>query len=325
MKRFITVFIAAAFFSALHAPPSIACSTCGCSFNPRRAKSGAMILTPTGTTLGKGHGTAGFLFEHQRFNAIPASNAHAFHHQGIDVHGKDHEEFYNISLGYGLLDDLDIFIVAPVVSKVSVEVEDHDRLGAKDRATGFGDARIIAKYRFWKEHFDASLLAGLKSPTGATSKKKPSGDKFETEQQPGSGSWDLTAGLAVSKNLGPHWSLASAFQYTTRGEGAQEEKLGDVFHYNAGASYALNPLGRYPNISAVLELHSEWARRDHSREDDRVLSSGGTTVLLAPGLTANFTDSVSAFFSFPVPIFQSLGGEHEELRYETIAGLSWHF
>lgn len=304
---------------------AFACSTCGCVFNPRRSSSGSMITTPTANTLGKGHGSVGLLFEHQRYNTIPAREAHELHHDGRDVHGKDHEEFYNVGLGYGVLERLDVFLVAPIVTKVSIEVDSHAALGEKDRATGFGDLRLVGKYRFWEHGVDAALLLGLKAPMGATAKHKPSGEKFEVEQQPGSGSWDLTTGLALSRGIGDHVTVASAFQYTTRGEGAQEEKLGDVFHYDAGVSYALKPLGEHPNVSVVLELHNEWARRDHSRTDDRVLDSGGTTIFISPGVSADVTESLSAFWSMPIPIFQSLGGEHETLRYEMITGLSWHF
>jgi len=306
-----------------------ACDVCGCAFNARRSAgkstSGAMAITPTATTLGQGHGSVGFLFEAQRFNSIPADDAHALNEAGHDIHGKDHEEFYNLSVGYGLLDKLDVFLIAPIVSKTTIELEDEDRLGEKDRATGFGDLRLVGKYRFWEHGVDAALLLGVKAPTGETSDKKPSGQKFEPEQQPGSGSWDLMTGLAVSRSFAEHLTVASSFQYTTRGEGAQEEKLGDVFHYNLGISYALKPLGQHPNLSLLLELRNEWALRDHSREQDKVWDSGGTTILLSPGMSADLTPSLSAFWAMPIPIYQNLGGQHEELKYEVLTGFSWHF
>ena len=317
-------------FTAIGVAPSArACDACGCSLNARQTHrgsvSGAMITTPTATTLGKGRGTLGWLFEHQRFNAIPAGDAHQLHHQGHEVHGKDHEELYTLSLGYGLRDNVDVFLVAPIVSKTSIDVEEHAVLGRKETATGFGDLRLVGKYRFWQKGFDAALLLGLKAPTGETSDKNPSGKKFGPEQQPGSGSWDGTVGLTASKGLGPHLTLANALRYTTRGEGAQDETLGDVFHYNLGMSYALKPLGAHPNASLLLELHHEWALRDHSREQDKVWDSGGTTILLSPGISVDLTDSLAAFWAMPIPLYQNLGGQHEELNYEVISGFSWAF
>ncbi len=314
---------------AIGVPASSACDVCGCSFNAKRSAGksigGALVTTPTANTLGKGHGSAGFLFEHQRFNTIPAGDAHALHHQGQEVHGKDHEEFYSVSLGYGVLDDLDIYVTAPIVSKTSIEIESHSALGRKEDASGVGDLRLMAKYRFWQQGADAALLLGVKAPTGETNETGAARKKLGPELQPGSGSWDLATGLDISSAVSDHLAWAGAFRYTTRGEGAQEEKLGDLFRLNAGVSYALKPIGQHPNLSVVLELHHEWALRDHSRESDKVWDSGGTTILLSPGLSADLTDSLSAFWAMPVPRYQNLGGQHEELKYEVITGVSWHW
>ena len=285
-----------------------------------------MATTPTANTLGKGHGSVSSSFEYHRFNSVPADDAHTLEDEGHDIHGKDHEEFYDLSLGYGLLENLDLFLIAPVISKTSIEGGDDDTLGKKNRATGFGDIRLVGRYRFWQRGVDAALLLGVKAPTGETSaKKKPLREKFEPEQQPGSGSWDLMTGIALSRSFANHWTLANSFRYTTRGEGAQDEKLGDLFHYDVGVSYALKPIGQHPNLSVVLELHNEWALQDHNRTSSKVWDSGGTTVLLSPGLSAELTDSLSAFWSMPIPIYQNLGGQHEELTYEVITGVSWHF
>jgi hypothetical protein len=305
--------------------PAQACDLCGCSINSRRSGAGNFATTPTASTLGRGRGSVGFLFEHQRFNTIPAGDAHTLHHQGHDIHGKNHEEYYSFSAGYGVLDDLDVYLTAPIVSKTSIEVHEHDALGQRGTAGGFGDLRLTGKYRFWDQGVDAALLLGVKAPTGETSDTTDAGGKFEPELQPGSGAWDVMVGVAASRSLGQHVSLANAFRYTARGEGAQESELGDVFHYGAGISFAVRPLGEHPNVSLMLELHNEWARRDSNREHDSVEDSGGTTILLSPGVSADLTPTLSAFFAMPVPIYQNLGGQHEELRYEVLTGLSWHW
>ena len=92
-----------------------------------------------------------------------------------------------------------------------------------------------------------------------------------------------------------------------------------------GVAYALKPFGTHPNLSFVLELHNEWALRDQSREQGQVWDSGGTTILLSSGLFAELTPQFSAFWAMPVPVYQNLGGQHEELTYEVITGCSWHF
>ncbi|PIQ83250.1 MAG: hypothetical protein COV75_08440 [Candidatus Omnitrophica bacterium CG11_big_fil_rev_8_21_14_0_20_63_9] len=311
-----------------YAPQVSACDACSCPFNAKRQhgrSAGATVLTPSANMLGKGHGTVGFLFEQQRYNAIPARDAHTLHHDGRDVHGKNHEELYHVSAGYGVTDRFDVFVVAPVVSRTSIQIDSHSALGRGERSDGLGDLRVVGKYRFWEDGVDAAALLGVKTPTGETSDRDQAGAKFEAEQQPGSGSWDVTAGVAASRSFWRQVTLASAFQYTYRGEGAQDHKAGDVFRWDLGTSYALRPIGSHPNLSVVLELHSQWAQQDRSRGQRKVFDSGGTTVLLSPGVAADLTESVSAFLAVPVPVYQNLGGEHEELKYELLAGVSWHF
>ena len=185
--------------------------------------------------------------------------------------------------------------------------------------------QVAGKYLFWDEGAQAAAILGVKAPTGITSKHDRSDEKFGPELQPGSGGWGVPIGLAVSRGLGDRWFVATGWGYTYRGPGGQGWKAGDVFRYNAGVSYALRSPGRWPNASVSLELHTEWALRDRSREADHVQDSGGTTVLLSPGISANVTPSLTVFASLPVPIYQNLGGQHEELVYEVISGAAWHF
>ncbi len=56
-----------------------------------------------------------------------------------------------------------------------------------------------------------------------------------------------------------------------------------------------------------------------------MLDSGGTTVFLSPGFSIDLTNDVAFFAAAPVPVYQDLGGEHEELKYEVLSSLSWHF
>ncbi len=326
-KSFFVFALLAAMF--LNPVGAFACDVCGCTFNTKRADGetpvGATVITPTASTMGKGHGFLGFLFDQQGHHAIPAGRANELLDAGHDLHDKRHEEFYTLAGGYGLSKDLDLYLSVPFVHRSSIQAEDADHLGRGEHAFGVGDLRLIGKYRFWEERVSAALLVVVKAPTGKTSAKNKSGEKFEPELQPGSGSWDCSAGLTVSRSFWQHWTLASAVQYTYRGEGAQDEKLGDVFRHDLGVSYAIRPLGQNPNVSLVLEAETQWLNRDRSRSSDKVLDSGGVVFLISPGLSIDLTKSVAAFIGAPIPVYQNLGGEHQKLKYEVLAGVSWHF
>ena len=78
----------------------------------------------------------------------------------------------------------------------------------------------------------------MKAPTGATNRHTDTGELFDAEFQPGSGSWDGLFGLAATKRIGP-WSFDANVLYVLATEGTQNTDLGDRFLYNAGVSYRL--------------------------------------------------------------------------------------
>jgi hypothetical protein len=290
-----------------------------------RSRSGGLINSPTGATLGQGRLIGGISARHLRFNSLPARDAHELHHEDRDVHGKNHEESYGAELAYGLTEDLDLSLSIPVVSKTSIQIDNHANLGRGERSAGLGDLWLQGKYRVVKGRPDVAVLFGVKAPTGSTSETDQSGQKFEIEQQPGSGSWDLAVGIAASRQVAPETLIGASVEYMYRGEGGQQRKLGDVLRNSIGVSHALPRLGRWPALHAVLELNTEWAAQDHSRDERHVLDSGGVAVFLTPGIRAGLSDNASAYFAMPVPVYQNLGGEHEESTYGLITGLVWTF
>lgn len=282
--------------------------------------SGIMLNSPTAATLGMGQTSAGFHLRRDQYNTIPAENAHALHHDDRDVHGLNHEEFYLMTLGRGVTDDFDLALSIPIVSKTFGQIDDHDALGRKEHSDGLGDVRLTGKWRLLKSDWQLALLVGAKFPTGETSNRDKSNAKIETELQPGSGSWDGDFGVVLSRTLDKGWFFSTSFEYFLKGEGATDRKLGDVFRYSAGVSKAVNE-----HIHLVLETNVEWALKDRARNDDRVFDSGGTSIFLTPGIDIAVTDQWMVYVAAPVPVFQDLGGEHEEIKFSLLAGTSYRF
>jgi len=283
--------------------------------------SGAMINSPTASALEKKHMAAGFIFNAQRYHKLDARTAHRLHHDAHHVHGKNREEFYHFNLAYGLFDDLQIDLDAPLVSKKSIDIESHTRQGTQDSTTGFGDMRFGTKYRFWKKGIEAAFISGIKFPSGKTSSKREDGSKFEIENQPGSGSWDADFGLALSRRFKNRVSAATSFQYFLRGT-SKTQDYGDIFRASVGTSVALRKLGNYPNVSLVSELNQEWQNRDRERDGTKLIDGGGTTLWYSPGIHVDLTKWSSAFFAMPIPLYQNINGAHEALRYQILSGIS---
>ena len=96
---------------------------------------------------------------------------------------------------------------------------------------------------------------------------------------------------------------------------------GDIFRYSIGAAASLRPYGKYPNANFHIELNNEWVRRDHER-GVKTFDSGGTTVSVTPGISFALNKHISAFSAIPVPIYQNLGGRHEEVEYQILTGIN---
>ncbi len=91
----------------------------------------------------------------------------------------------------------------------------------------------MGNYRFFSaNNVDASILFGVKAPTGNTHEKDNDGIRFESEFQPGTGSWDYIIGTAISLTSGPVGYHANIL-YNKTTEGSQHTEIGDALSYNA--------------------------------------------------------------------------------------------
>jgi hypothetical protein len=205
-----------------------------------------------------------------------------------------------------------------------------------------------------KSQIEAALLLGVKLPTGVTDRHTDTGELFDAEFQPGSGSWDGLFGLAASKRIGP-WSFDANVLYILATEGTQDTDLGDRFQYNAAVSYrilggpqaAAMHLGalpdpmyhggprsqrhvheeiavpRGPALDLVLELNGEWHAKTVAAGVMDV-NSGGNVVFLSSGLRYSI-DKWSGFVSVGIPVVNDLNGLQAEPEWRLFTGLSVGF
>ena len=189
---------------------------------------------------------------------------------------------------YGITDDLTLTLRLPFVRRTNIReghvhggVPEIDDLGD---SAGVGDLSVLAQYRLLNNRAtqsELSLLLGVKLPTGDTSVNTAGGERFETEFQPGSGSWDGMFGLAFTKRLGP-WSFDANVLYVLATEGAQDTDLGDRFQYNAALSYRLfgglsGPIG--PHVAGALPepmYHGGPKSRPHKHAHEEVAFAAGS-------------------------------------------------
>jgi hypothetical protein len=311
------------------------------------------IVTIPAIPMEKNRWSSGFRLDYQKFDRFSDSELESLAASGIETHSMDYQTSVFFSAGYGMTEDLTLGLHIPYVIRRGIreghledgipEVHDHGD------SEGIGDLSLLGQYRLFRMEnagADVSVLFGLKTPTGDTKATDRDGVRFETEFQPGSGSWDPLIGAAAERRLGPA-SLDVSVLYAIATKGAQDTDLGDAIHFGLslswrhtpghggirasvephahgpGASHAAEHAGDHSHISFdfILEAIGEW-RRKQTVAGIRDPNSGGTTVLVSPGLRANFYDCFAAFVSAGVPVIQDLNGTQHETQYRVIFGIS---
>ena len=325
------------------------------------------IATIPATTLEQGQSAAAVFFEMVKISPFSDAELKTFAGQHIHAHSMDAILAPTLVYAYGVTNNLTIIGRLPVVTRTDIR-EGHHSHGAagntvdeRGDSSGIGDLTLLSLYRFYNNkttRTEAALLFGVKTPTGRTNEYDTLGERFETEFQPGSGSWDGLFGMAFTQRFAA-WSFDANVLYHQANEGAQDTDLGDRFNYNAALSWRVTggqetpmrrmnlgampepmyhggpkPRGhkhshdepaapRGPALDLVLELNGEW--HAHQRiagvKDE---NSGGHVVYLSPGLRLSM-DKWAGFVSVGVPVVNHVNGVQAEPDWRLITGVAVSF
>ena len=225
--------------------------------------SAGAINTISADTLARGGFAFGLAFEYIKNR--PLSDAQLIDAASRHVHAHSVGAIQSPSAGfaYGITDDLMLALRVPYVKRTDIREGHHahdDTTGVASNtvdmrgdAAGFGDVSLLAQYRFMRSpSASTAVLLGVKAPTGVTNRRDREGVLFETEFQPGSGSWDGLFGLAFTYRFAPAWQFDANALYVLTGAGVQDTELGDRFLYNAAITYRVFGAAPYDPLSGVL-------------------------------------------------------------------------
>jgi len=291
--------------------------------------------------------------DYQKFDRFSDSELESLAASGTETHSMDDQTSVFFSAGYGLTEDLTVGMHIPYVIRRGIR-EGHDEGGIPEvhdhgDSEGIGDLSLFGQFRFLRAEragADVSALFGIKTPTGETKATDREGVRFESEFQPGSGSWDPLIGVAAGRRWGMITCNASLLYAMATG-GAQDTDLGDALHFGLAFSWPYTPahgdshhsIGSHahePGVSIppakserhshisfdfTLEANGEW-RQKQTVSGTSDPNSGGTVMLLSPGVRINVYDRYSAFVSAGIPVIQELNGTQHETRYRFVAGIS---
>ena len=345
----LSLFIVAAHPALAHHPSSISST----------GTSGPIVTIPA-ATLDKGGLSTWLADVHVSFQELSNAVLEAAALNQEDVHSLASIESPTAGVSYGLTDRITLSLQLPYVIRRGIREGEHHHgeessvedvnIAVIDRGNseGIGDLSFLGLYRFLGQDSgpQAALLIGTKTPTGKTNTRDNEGEVFETEFQPGSGSWDPLLGVSLTQGSG-RWSLDANVLYTLATVGAQHTDLGDRFHYNGAISYrvigqrdAIQTAHEHRHeandhahqnrseanglaLDGAIEINGEWqAKQVISGETDP--NSGGNVIYLSPGLRLSANDW-SSFVSLGLPIVNNLNGKQSEPEYRLIGGGSVSF
>jgi hypothetical protein len=307
--------------AGLSAPP-LHCGSC--SFNSGEA----FIHTLPGESMPEGKWAFSLRADDQGFDAFSDSQLLNYASQGVLTHSIDSSLILRAGAAHAFSDEWTVGADLPYVENRNLH-EGVDNGGvpgveANGDPKGIGDASLFAQ---WKLHEElesrtyASLYFGAKLPTGRTDVHSPAGPLLEPDHQPGSGSTDAFAGLAVSKSLGSSTIAASVF-YTLAGDGSQDSNLGDVLRVGAGWGWSAETQGNAPMWRWMVELNGQW----HDKMQLAGVTdpnSGGFQLFVAPGLRVTWSSHLCWFASIGLPLVQNLDGVQSETSFRASTGIGF--
>jgi len=292
------------------------CTLCGCG-GTTSAVNPAAADSPS-----KNKFTLGYKLEYQNWESVDVQKAHQLHEEGRDAHARKSDIANNVFLGYGITDAFSVSIQVPFVVRDFKEVHNEALLGEDQTSTGLGDSILLGKYKFYDKQFGLAGIFGFKLPTGATNERNSSGERYEPELQPGTGSLDYIFGLSANKRIN-HWLLLdSNCLYHLRTEGEQDYEFGDMVRATASATFNIISGDNKPTFNFISEMISQFADKDE-HAGETVYDSGGTTLFFAPGISSRITEQLNATLSAPIPFYQALGGQHQELDFSILFSMSY--
>ena len=268
--------------------------------------------------------TLGYILEYQDWEAVNISKAHELHEEGRDAHARKNDVSNSIFFGYGITDTLSISLQVPYGERRSREVHEEEFLGDGQNSTGLGDSILLGKYKFYDKQFGLAGIFGLKLPTGNTNERNKAGERFEPELQTGTGSLDYMAGISANKKINHLIILDGTVLYHLKTKGDQDYEFGDIIRTTAGATFHVIDRDKKPTLNLLSEVITQFVNKDE-QDNKTIRDSGGTTIFFAPGISSHVTEQLKTTLSVPVPVFQALGGEHQELDFNVLFSMSYSF
>lgn len=233
------------------------------------------------------------------------SGAAADDEAGHDEHNRSREQYTHFTLGANWSEEVTVLAHTAFVERFELS----DRGISEEE--GIGDTDLVGIWRFLR--FETGYVGGLfgaKVPTGDSTRRGEDGAMLQPELQPGTGSFDFSAGPLFELQM-PSWILRGNALYSFRNGGPQEYTFGNSLSLSLFADYVVRETNSL-SVYAGVDVNYQSLERDN-RIGQAVRDSGGSLIFLGPTLTLKFSERIITSAALLFPVFQDRGGNHQEL------------
>ena len=194
---------------------------------------------------------------------------------------------------------------------------------------GLGDLAVAAKLGMYQRDRPnrttrMALFGRVKLPTGDDNAVGPEGQALPKSLQLGTGSVDGSAGFILTHSVGP-LGLSGDVIYDVNSE-SDGFAFGDVLHYDVALGYRILPriYRTYPakQINIYVEANGTWSRRN-TLEGTLLADSGGSLLLLSPGVQFVPLGNFLVEATYQVPVWHGLNGSQLGFNPTFKLGLRW--
>ena len=228
---------------------------------------------------------------------------------------------YTLRADYGISRRWGVSLSIPYL----LREQDFSGLG-KFSGDGLGDMSLILKYSLQQlsiaSQRELAVGVGIKAPTGATDLSD--GEiTLSNDLQPGTGTWDALFWVYSYRSFLPSpWSGS----FSALGRLSGSDSLGvSRYAFADEILYSLVVNRRITDVTQVsVRLRGRTAGQDR-RDGYRAPGTGGTVVFFAPSLVWAPVRLVSIEAGVDLPVFYSVEGTQQALRYRTFVAASFYF
>lgn len=211
-------------------------------------------------------------------------------------------------------------------------VERQAELDAREVSrSGLGDVEVSGKYRFFRQvgpWFDrhAAVEVGVKLPTGESDDLDPALPlPLAHRLTPGTGSTDAFVDLVYQQGQ-RRFVWGGDLLYRRNGEGEDDYRFGDRLELAFDVEYVAFPREyTKPGNEVFVLLEGALVHRFDDEADGRELPTGGTELLLAPGIQHIATEQMLLSLSLQLPVGSDLDDAALESDWNVLAEIRYAF